>query len=144
METNTHRSTKGTANRELLTEFYAGFNHFVTNRDGRADVAAALADDVSWTAMTSGGQTERTYTGIDDVVENAAATPREGADHLQALPERFTEAGETVVVEGAYVGTADGTPFDIAFVHVYELEDETIQRCRAYTDTALERRTFAH
>ncbi|WP_440769405.1 nuclear transport factor 2 family protein [Natronorubrum sp. DTA28] len=142
METNTHRSAEGTANRELLTDFYARFNHFVTNRGGRADVGAALAADVTWTTMTSGGQTEQTYTGVDDVIENVAAGPRDGADHLQALPERFTEAGETVVVEGAYVGTADGTPFDIAFVHVYELDDETIQRCRAYTDTALERETF--
>lgn len=144
METNTHRPAEETANRELLTDFYARFNHFVTNRGGRADVAAVLADDVTWTKMTSGGQTERTYTGVDDVVENVAATPRQRADHLQALPERFTEAEGTVVVEGAYVGTTDGDPFDIAFVHVYELGDETVQRCRAYTDTALERETFDH
>ncbi|WP_440765582.1 nuclear transport factor 2 family protein [Natronorubrum sp. DTA7] len=144
MEANTNRSTEGTVNRELLTELYAGFNRFVTNRGGRADVGAALADDVNWTTTTSGGAIEQSYTGVDDVVENVAAGLREGADHLQALPERFTEAGETVVVEGAYVGTADGTPFDIAFVHVYEFDGETIQRCRAYTDTALEQRRFAH
>ncbi|SDJ83147.1 nuclear transport factor 2 family protein [Natronorubrum texcoconense] len=144
MEANTNRPTEGTVNRELLTELYAGFNRFVTNRGGRADVVAALADDVSWTTMTSGEATEQTYTGVDDVIENVAAGLRDGADHLQALPERFTEAGETVVVEGAYVGTADGAPFDIAFVHVYELDDETIRSCRAYTDTALEQQRFAH
>ena len=142
METNTHRAAEETTNRELLTDFYARFNHFVTNRGGRADVSTVFADDVTWTAMTSGRETEQTYTGVDDVVETVAAGLRERADHIQALPERFTEAGETVVVEGAYVGTADGTPFDIAFVHVYELNDETVQRCRAYTDSALEREMF--
>lgn len=143
MKTNTRHSTASTANREVLTEFYAAFNHLVTNRGDRDEVAAVLADGVCWTVATNGDREKRTYTGIDAVVENVAAPVREGSNHVQALPERFTGTGETIVVEGAYAGTVDGETFDIAFVHVYELEDETIQACRAYTDTAFEDRILA-
>lgn len=138
----TNRSTAGTTAREVVTAFYAAFNRLVADRGGRAELAATLTDDVVWTAVTNGDGSERSYTGVDGVVKSVAPTVRERADHAQALPERFVETDGTVVVEGAYVGTADGTEFDVPFVHVYELDGERIRRCRAYTDTALERNVF--
>lgn len=125
-----------------VTEFYAGFNHVVADRAEADELAPTLADDVRWTDATTGTRSDRTDTGIDDVLENVVMTPRRRTDHLQALPERFVDAGETTVVEGAYVGTVDGRNVDIAFVHVFELDDGRIQQCTAYRDTALEERVF--
>lgn len=58
------------------------------------------------------------------------------------LPERFIDAGETMVVTDAYVGTVDGMAFDIAFAHVFGLRDGRIRECTAYRDEALDRRLF--
>ncbi|QLK25061.1 nuclear transport factor 2 family protein [Natrinema zhouii] len=142
MTSNEHRSAASPTAREQVTEFYAGFNHAVTN-DGETDeVAATLADDVRWTDATTGSHADRTYTGIDAVLENVIAGPSRRTDHLQALPERFIGADETMVVAGAYVGTVDGRNFDVAFAHVFDLDDGRIRTCTAYRDTALEQRVF--
>lgn len=142
MGTNTHRSGESTADREVLVEFYTSFNHYVSDRGGRDELAATLSDDVVWTDVTNAGRSKRVWTGTDAVIGAIATPVRERTAHLQALPERFTEADDTVVVEGAYVGIADETEFDVPYVHVFELADATIQNCRAYTDTALERQVF--
>lgn len=105
-------------------------------------MAATLADDVCWTDATTGRRSNRTYTGIDAVLEHVVMAPGRRADHLQALPEAVTDAGETMVVEGAYVGTVDERNFDIAFAHVFDLQNDRIQQCTAYRDTALEERIF--
>ncbi|QLG50449.1 nuclear transport factor 2 family protein [Natrinema halophilum] len=142
MTSNEHRSIESATARERLTEFYTEFNHVVTNHSDVDEFAAVLRDDVRWTDVTTGNRSDRTYAGIDDVLENVVLTPSKQADHLQALPERFTDAGDTVVVEGAYVGTVDGRNFDIAFAHVFDLTDGMIEACRAFRDTALEQRVF--
>ena len=142
MDTESNRAVERPADRGTITEFYAGFNRLATDRGERDELAATLADDVTWTVATNGALSERSYTGIDAVVEHVAVPARETATHLQALPERFVEADETVVVEGAYVETTDEAAFDVAFVHVFEPDDGLIRACREYTDTAHERRVF--
>lgn len=142
MTSNEHRSVASPTARERVTEFYAGFNHAVTNGDETDEVAATLADDVRWTDATTGSHADRTYTGIEAVLENVIEGPGRRADHLQALPERVIEADETTVVTGAYVGTIDGRNFDVAFAHVFDLNDGRIRTCTAYRDTALEQRVF--
>lgn len=142
MTLNEHCSVESTTTSERLTEFYTGFNHVVTEAGDTDDLVSTLADDVSWTDATSGSRADRTYTGIDAVLEHVVTGPGERADHLQALPEEFIDAGETMVVEGAYVGTVDERNFDIAFAHVFTLQNGRIQQCTAYRDTALEERVF--
>ena len=142
MTSNEHRAVVSTTARERLTEFYAGFNHVVAGREDIDELAATLADDVRWTDATTGARADRTYAGIDAVLENVVAEPGRRADHLQALPERFIDADETMVVTGAYVGTVGGRNFDIAFTHVFDLRDGLIEECTAYRDTALEQRVF--
>lgn len=146
MEPEPNRTAERLTDRAILTEFYAGFNHLVTDRGGRDELTATLADDVRWTVVTDadaeGERSPRSYTGIDAVIEYVGAPLRESAAHLQALPERFVEADGRTVVEGAYVGTTDETTFDVPFVHAHELEDGLIRRCRAEIDTADDRRVF--
>ncbi len=142
MKSNERRSVESPTARERLTEFYAAFNHVVTGRSEADVMASLLADDVTWTDATTGDRADRTYAGIDAVLENVVATPGERSDHVQALPDRFVDAGDTVVVEGSYVGTAGGRNFDIAFAHVFDLQDGRIAGCTAYRDTAIENRIF--
>lgn len=144
MEPEPNRTAERPTDRAVCTEFYAGFNRLVTDRGGRDELAATLADDVRWTIVADGDPSARNYTGIDAVAEHVATPLRESAAHLQALPERFVEAEERLVVEGAYVGTARGDEptFDGPFVHAHELDDGRIRRCRAEIDTGDERRVF--
>ncbi|ELY61167.1 nuclear transport factor 2 family protein [Natronolimnohabitans innermongolicus] len=126
------------APRELLVEFYAGFNAYVTGGDPDA-VRSLLADEVGLTATGSDpDQPERTATGVDAVLDGIGGSIRDETDHLQAVPDEFTAIDETVAVSGAYVGTVGDEHVDIPFVHVYELEGETIQHCWAYIDTTLD------
>lgn len=64
---------------------------------------------------------------------------RIGADveNFAALPERFVDGGDTVVVEGRYRGKmkATGTPVDAQFAHVWQLRDGKVVRFQQYTDT---------
>ncbi|MFC6765615.1 nuclear transport factor 2 family protein [Natrinema soli] len=142
MTPNEHRSAASPTARERATEFYAGFNHAVANGGETDELAATLADGVRWTDATTGSRAVRTYTGIEAILENVIRGPGRRADHLQALPERFIETDETTVVMGAYVGTIDGRNFDVAFAHVFDLDDGRIGACTAYRDTALEQRVF--
>ncbi|QCS43725.1 nuclear transport factor 2 family protein [Natrinema versiforme] len=142
MTVNEQRSAEQTTPRERLTEFYTAFNHVVTDRGGTDELASLLTDDITWVDATTGERGERTSSGIESVLENAVRAPGRRADHLQALPERFIDAGDTMIVAGAYVGTVGENSFDIAFAHVFDLRDGRIRRCTAYRDTALERRVF--
>lgn len=130
-----------TDTRERLTELYAAINHALADRAKTDDVAALLSDDVTLIEATGDGAS-RTIQDVDAVVERICEGA-DAADHLQLLPEAFSETSDGIVVSGAYVGTADGTNFDVPFVHTYELETGTIRRWSVDTDPALDRVTDA-
>jgi hypothetical protein len=50
---------------------------------------------------------------------------------------RFTDAGDTVLVEGRFQGKmkATGKPVDAQFAHVWQLRDGKVVRFQQYTDT---------
>ena len=58
-------------------------------------------------------------------------------DGFTVVPQRITEGGDTVVVEGRYRGTmkATGIPVDAQFVHVWQLAGGKIAKFQQYTDT---------
>jgi ketosteroid isomerase-like protein len=58
-------------------------------------------------------------------------------DGFTVTPRRFTEGGDTVVVEGRYRGTmkATGIPIDAQFVHVWQLAGGKVVAFQQYTDT---------
>jgi uncharacterized protein len=59
-------------------------------------------------------------------------------DGFSVTPEHYSEAGDTVVVEGRYRGTmkATGTPIDAQFAHVWRLRGGKIVTFQQYTDTS--------
>ncbi|APX95545.1 nuclear transport factor 2 family protein [Natronorubrum daqingense] len=144
MGENRAASAVGATNQEVLIEFYGEFNTAVTSLDDDDELAETFHRNISWETVTAGDRTEATYTGIDAVIEQIVSSVRETTDHLQALPERVIDAGETVVVEGAYVGTIDETSFDTPFVHIFELEEGLIHHCRAYAESPIEGATLVH
>lgn len=113
---NDHRTgTADTEARERLTAVYAAFNHALASRDG--DLAALIAD-ATWTHSADADSTSWVDRVGAAVAEHARDVVPETTDHLQALPEQFTEEAETVIVTGAYVGTTtDGSRFDVPFTH---------------------------
>jgi ketosteroid isomerase-like protein len=62
-----------------------------------------------------------------------------GTDILdfRLVPERFTDGGDVVLVEGRYTGHGreTGRPFDAQFAHVWHLRDGQVVRFQQYTDT---------
>ncbi|ELY74814.1 nuclear transport factor 2 family protein [Natrinema pallidum] len=136
------RAAERRSTRERLTAFYATFNRVVTGRGGADELAPILEADIVWTDATTGDRAGRTETGIDAVLENVVLATGQRAAHLQALPERFVDAGERTIVTGAYVGTIDGRPFDVPFAHAFAVRDGRIRRWTAYSDPALERSVF--
>jgi len=83
MTSNEHRSVASPTARERVTEFYAGFNHAAANSGETDELATTLADDVCWTDATTGSHADRTYTGIEAVLENVIEGPGRRADHLR-------------------------------------------------------------
>lgn len=58
---------------------------------------------------------------------------------VSVVPERYVEAGDTVVALHTWRGTATktGTSVEYPNVHVFEFEDGKIVQWRSYADTAL-------
>jgi ketosteroid isomerase-like protein len=58
-------------------------------------------------------------------------------EHFTVSPERFVEAGDTVLVEGRYRGRmkATGRAVDAQFAHVWQVRNGKVVRFQQYTDT---------
>ncbi|HET8548525.1 MAG TPA: nuclear transport factor 2 family protein, partial [Bryobacteraceae bacterium] len=59
-------------------------------------------------------------------------------DDWRVIPQHFHDAGETVIVEGRYIGTyrATGRQIYAQFVHVFTFRSGVVVRFQQYTDTA--------
>jgi hypothetical protein len=58
-------------------------------------------------------------------------------DQFVVVPERISDAGETVLAEGRYHGTvkATGKPVSAQFAHVWRFRDGKVIGFQQYTDT---------
>lgn len=102
-------------------------------------VLAFFDDDIEW-IVAEGFPFGGTYHGPDAVRDGVFLQLRTAMETFDVLPERFVDAGDTVVVLGKYdgVAAATGRPFtDIPWAHVWDFEDGRAVRFQQYTDTAL-------
>ena len=78
------------------------------------------------------------FEGFQDITEGFLATFY-GALDVRFIPEEFIAAGDHVVAIGRIQGKTRRTdvPVDVPFVHIWTVQDGSLQRLRAYTDTAL-------
>ena len=116
------------SNVEAAKEAYDAF--------GRGDLAALkFTDDVTWTTsdeLPLGGETH----GRDAVIENFSHIPDYWSE-FSVTPERFMEAGDTVVVTGTQKATSKkGGRFEAPFVHILEYRDGEASSGEFYGDSA--------
>ena len=99
-----------------------------------------FADDVRW----EGSSSDRipgngTYTGKDEIVQNAWAALPENFDDFRLTPDEFIEQGDTVVVLGHSEAKAKATGREVKapFVHIWRFEGDKVKRAQVLTDTAV-------
>lgn len=114
-------------NVETAKESYEAF--------GRGDLQALkFTDDIVWVtsdALPLGGETR----GRDAVLQNFSQIPKYWSE-FSVTPERFIDAGDTVVVTGTQKATGKGGSFEAPFVHILEYRDGLASRGEFYADTA--------
>ena len=112
--------TPNTATAGNVDILRGGYAAFATG--GIPAVLAIFADDLVWSALESvrfGG----VYHGPQGAGEFFTTLPRNYAE-LRVEPERFIDAGDTVVVTGRYRGrTVTDHAFDVSFAHLWTMRD---------------------
>ena len=103
-------------------------------------VLAGMAPDIEWREAESNPYqpSGAPWIGGDAIVENLFMKLATEWDGFSVHPERFHDAGETVVVEGRYSGTytATGTAADIQYCHVFRFAGDKLAGFQQYADTA--------
>jgi len=107
------------------------------------DIEAAteiFADDIRW----EGPNTDRipgsgTYTGPQEIVQNAWAPIPQTWDDFSVTPDEFIEQDDTVIVLGHNEAKAKSTgkQVSVPFVHVWRFDGGKAKRVQTLTDTAV-------
>lgn len=115
-----------------VSELYDAFN--------RGDIDTVLAGmdaDVTWIEPRGDPLSSGRYRSPPAVLSGVFAPLSTAYERFEARPGRFIDGGETVVVEGVFVGTTKAmTPFEIPFVHVCDMHNGLLLQFTNYTDTA--------
>lgn len=123
--------------RRAVEQMYAAFN-----RGDTEAVLNAWTDDVTWIDL-EGDPAAGTHHGPNEVLENVFGTIPDTLDRFEAVPDRFIDNGDTVVVEGNFmIITESGRNYEIPFAHVCELQDGKLHQFTTYTDTVVMRQAF--
>lgn len=122
-------------NVELVKDAYAAF--------GRGDiptVVAAMDPQVEWYEAENNPyqMSGSAWIGPDAVTQNLFAKLAADWDSFTLHPQRFHDAGDSVVVEGRCTGThkATGRAFDGQYCHIFGFRDAKLVRFQQYVDTA--------
>jgi ketosteroid isomerase-like protein len=120
-------------NGDLVKALYQAF--------GRGDVPAVLGvfdPQVQWREAEGFLYADRNpYSGPQAIAEGVFGRIVAAVENFAVLPERISDAGDTVRAEGRYRGTmkATGRPVDAQFAHVWTFRDGKVVRLPQYTDT---------
>jgi len=96
------------------------------------------ADDVVW-IEPEGSKFGGTYHGKDTVRELLTSAFTTHWENFHVEPERFIDAGETIVVIATENGTyrETGKKMSARSAHVYDFEDGEIARMESFVDSAV-------
>lgn len=127
-----------TDNLTAVSTLYDAFN-----RGDIDTVLAGMDPDVTWIEPRGDPLSGGHYRGPAAVVSQVFAPLTAAYERFEVQPGRFIDGGETVVVEGVFVGTTTaGVSFEIPFVHVCDVHDGRVLQFANYTDTAEFRRVL--
>ncbi|SDM97892.1 hypothetical protein SAMN04487949_3050 [Halogranum gelatinilyticum] len=125
-------ATTTTDNVATVSALYDAFN-----RGDIDTVLAGMDPDVTWIEPRGDPLSGGRYRSPAAVVSQVFAPLKAAYRRFEVRPGRFVDGGETVVVEGMFVGTtAAGTTFEIPFAHVCDLHDGLVLQFTNHTDTA--------
>lgn len=104
-----------------------------------ARVMAYLDDHIEWHEAESFIYADRNpYIGPQAVVAGVFLRFAAEWNDFRVVPQHFHDAGETIFVEGRYIGTCRMTGRQVyaQFAHVYTFRNGRVVRYQQYTDTA--------
>jgi uncharacterized protein len=101
-------------------------------------IAALLAPDVDW-CQTPGWPDADRFRSPSEVLAGVFGKLHDEWDGFKGVPSEFLDAGEAIVVLGAYSGTckATGRSFEAPFAHVFRVRDGVVAEMTQYADTKL-------
>lgn len=101
-------------------------------------IRAIVSSDIEF-HMPGGFADGGTFYGFDEIVDNVFARQRKDWENVSVVPARYITDGDAVVALFEWSGTASETGKSVVFegAHVFDFEDGTIARWRAYADTAM-------
>jgi ketosteroid isomerase-like protein len=108
---------------------------------GRGDVPAVLGafdPAIEWREADNFLYADRNpYVGPMAVAEGVFMRCVADIDGFTVVPQRYTESGDRVAVEGRYRGTmkTTGIPVDAQFAHVWDVRGGKVVGFQQYTDT---------
>ena len=116
--------------------------HKLYDAFAHGDIARAMVhldDHIEWHEAESFIYADRNpYIGPQAVVAGVFLRFAAEWDDFRVVPQHFHDAGETVMVEGRYIGTcrATGRQVYAQFAHVFMFRNGVVVRYQQYTDTA--------
>ena len=115
----------------------AGYAAFANNDP--SVLFGAMAPDIQWQEAQGNPLADRNpYVGAQAVGDGVFGRLLAAIDNFSAVPDRFVDGGDDVIVLGHYGGTMkhSGAKLDAPFCHVYRFTGDRIVSFQQYTDTA--------
>jgi uncharacterized protein len=122
------------SNVQTLEAAYAAF----ANNDPSL-LFGAMAPDIQWHEAEGSPLADRNpYVGPQSIGEGVFGRLVAAIDTFTAVPDRFVDGGDDVIVLGRYGGTMkhNGAKLDAPFCHVYRFEGDRMVSFQQYTDSA--------
>ena len=122
------------SNAQTIQAAYAAF----ANNDPSV-LFGAMAPDIQWQEAQGNPLADRNpYVGAQAVGDGVFGRLLAAIDNFSAVPDRFVDGGDDVIVLGHYGGTMkhSGAKLDAPFCHVYHFKGDRIVSFQQYTDSA--------
>ncbi len=122
------------SNVQTMQAAYAAFG----NNDPSV-LFGAMAPDIQWHEAEGNPLADRNpYVGPQAIGEGVFGRLLAAIDGFSAVPDRFIDGGDDVIVFGRYRGTMkqNGAALDAPYCHAYHFRGDRIVSFQQYTDTA--------
>jgi ketosteroid isomerase-like protein len=121
------------SNAQTIQAAYAAF----ANNDPSV-LFGAMAPDIHWHEAEGNPLADRNpYVGAQAVGEGVFGRMLAVIDNFTAVPDRFIDGGDDVIVLGRYRGTMkhSGNKLDAPFCHVYRFNGDRVATFHQFTDS---------